>query len=131
MLPASPLFNGKTWNQLTPAEKEEKKKLDAARNHSIAKEMVTKDLHLQQQQQQQQQREEKVVVNSDGDSDSVSVSSDDIDNRSNDITERFEASQMSQLTQSSTDTIKMASESSVARAQRLFRIMNYMKHHEV
>ena len=89
VLPASPLFNGKTWNQLTPAEKEEKKKLDAARNHSIAKEMVTKDLHLQQQ------RKEK-VVDSDGDSDSVSVSSDDIDNRSIDITERFEASKMSQ-----------------------------------
>ena len=48
----SPHFNGKTWNQLTPAEKEEKKKLDAARNHSIAKEMVTQDLQKEKEKKQ-------------------------------------------------------------------------------
>ena len=72
----SALFNNKPWNKLTPAEKEEKKKLDAARNHSIAKEMATQDLQKVQEKKQQWQQ---IKGGGSSDSDSVSVSSDDVD----------------------------------------------------
>ena len=82
----SPLFNGKTWSQLTPAEKEEKKKLDAARNHSIAIEMVTQDLQKEKEKKQQSQRNKGGGNSSDSDSDSVSVSSDSVDDHSRGLT---------------------------------------------